>query len=45
MAETAALVLAAAVAVPFTMYLTAKLVTYGILAGRRAFYRDHPNGD
>lgn len=33
---------AAAVAVPFGLYLSARLITYGILAGKRAFHRDYP---
>lgn len=36
------IVLAVAVAIPFTLYLSAKLITYGILAGRARFHRDHP---
>lgn len=40
--ETILIVLAVAVATPFLLYLSAKLVTYGILAGRARFYRDHP---
>jgi hypothetical protein len=40
--ETVALVVVAALATPFLLYLSAKLVTYGILAGRARFYRDNP---
>jgi hypothetical protein len=40
--EAIVLVVVAALATPFVLYLTAKLVTYGILAGRDRFYRDNP---
>lgn len=45
MIETLVVIGAAAVAIPFTLYLTAKLITYGVLAGRDRFRRDHPNSN
>ena len=42
--ETILVVGAVAVAVPFVLYLSAKLVTYGILSGRAKFLQDQKRG-
>ena len=39
MMETIVWVVIGAIATPFVLYLSAKLVAYGLLAGRDQFYR------